>query len=82
MKIIRNWFDSNSSMLNLSKSKYICLVMIRLSMPLSLSYVSVMSNVLIKLCICLKMEKINCVKYPGNFIDDNLKYILHIDHIY
>lgn len=29
----------------------------------------------------LKIEKLNCIKYLGIFVDNNLKYKSHIEHV-
>lgn len=74
---MNSWCKNNSTLLNVSKAKYINFTLKGFHFKQSISYHNEQYNQFDK-CECPIMEKVRCFKYPGIVLDVKLAWREHV----
>jgi hypothetical protein len=80
--LLRLWFDSNYMVLSEKTKFMIFSLRDKLSFQLPLKYHEIdCSKSNVTSCTCLKLDQVNCMKYLGLLIDENLSWKSHVSKL-
>lgn len=83
---VKNWMDNNSLSINMEKTKFIHFRIKNTFLTEDLKITVHSSNCLVNnnptnICNCVSLDRVSSIKYLGVYIDENLKWNIHIKYI-